>query len=302
MRLVAMAAAELGQLHRQVAIAGDALLEDQHMRRAIHRLERHQIARPGKYRLIVLDTLFADMRNLIRNDEHILAILAPVAALLPLLRIHQLRRLDLGIARRVEPAAHIGLQLAPQDEALGMPEHRAMRLGLEVEQVHFLPDLAMVALGRFLQPHEMLGELLLVEPSRPVNPAEHRVGLVAAPISPRHPRQLERLRIKLAGRGQMRPAAQVHPRRLALAAAIHGDRLALGKLHHPLGLEAFARANEVIANVAAAPFLADQWLVGGDNAAHLGLDQREVLVGEHARAPRPARNHSKSRHRSPARR
>ena len=31
-----------------------------------------------------------------------------------------------------------------------------MRLGLEVEQVHLPPDLAMVALGRLLQADEML--------------------------------------------------------------------------------------------------------------------------------------------------
>ena len=79
-----------------------------------------------------------------------------MAALLPLARVHQLRRLDLGIAGRVEPAAHIGLQLAPQDEALGVPEDRALRFGLEVEQVHLLPDLAMIALGRFLEPEEVL--------------------------------------------------------------------------------------------------------------------------------------------------
>ena len=47
-----------------------------------------------------------------------------------------------------------------------MPEDAALRLGLEVEQVHLLPDPAMVALGRLLQPGEVLVELLLL--SQPV--------------------------------------------------------------------------------------------------------------------------------------
>ena len=255
MGLVAVAAAEFGHADRQVAVAGDALLEDQHVRRAVHRLERHQVGVARQHRRVVLDRRMGD---LVGDDEHILAILAPVADLFPLLRVHQLRGLDLVIARGVEAAAHVGLQLAPQDEALGMPEHAAVRLGLEVEQVHVLADAAMVALGGLLQPDEMLVELLLVEPRRAVDAAEHRIGLVAAPISPRHARQLERLRVELAGRGQVRPAAQVHPRRVALAAAVHGDRLALGQLHHPLGLEGLAGALEESADVLAAPFLADQ--------------------------------------------
>ena len=94
---------------------------------------------------------------------------------------------------------------------LGCQKTRAVGFGLEVEQVHLLADLAMVALGRLLEPHEMGVELLLVEPGGAVDPAEHRVLGVAAPIGARHPRQLERLRVELAGRGEMRPAAQVHP-------------------------------------------------------------------------------------------
>ena len=130
---------------------------------------------------------------------------------LPLARVHQLRSLDLRIAGGVEAAAHIGFELAPDDEALGVPEDRAVRLGLEVEQVHLLADLAMVALGRFLEPDEMRVELLLVEPAGAVDAAQHRVLLVAAPIGARHAGQLERLRVELAGRGEMRAAAQVDP-------------------------------------------------------------------------------------------
>ena len=80
----------------------------------------------------------------------------------------------------------------------------------------------------------------------------------------------------------MRPAAQVHPGVLALAGAIHGDRLAFGQLHHPFGLERLARLLEEVAHVLAAPHLADQRLVGGDDPPHFFLDRRQILVGERA--------------------
>ena len=151
-RLVAVAAAELGHADRQVAIAVDALLEDQDVRRAVHRLQRHQVGLARQHRRVLLGrwgsrrgrrTYSRDTCPSGRDCSH-------------WLRVHQLRRLDLVIAGGVEPAAHIGLELAPEDEALGMPEDAALRLGLEVEQVHLLADLAMVALGRLLQPDEML--------------------------------------------------------------------------------------------------------------------------------------------------
>ena len=155
--------------------------------------------------------LILGIGHLVRDDEHVLAVFAPVAGLLPLARVHHLRRLDLLIARAVDRAAHIGLQLTPDDVALGVPEDRSVRLRLEVEQVHLLTQLAVVALGGLLQPDEVLVELLLVEPAGAVDPAEHRVLLVAAPIGAGDARQLERLRIELARRGQMRPAAHVEP-------------------------------------------------------------------------------------------
>jgi hypothetical protein len=105
----------------------------------------------------------------------------------------------LAIVGRIQAAAHIGLQRAPHHIALGVPEDAPLRLGLEVEQVHLLPDAAMVALGGFLQPRQVRVELLLVEPARPVDPAEHRVLLIAAPVGTGNARQLEGVGIELAG-------------------------------------------------------------------------------------------------------
>ncbi len=236
--------------------------------------------------------------HLVGDDEHVLAILAPVAGRLPLARVHQLRRLHLLIAGRVEPAAQIGLELAPQDIALGMPEDRAVRLGLEVEQVHLLADLAMVALRRLLEPDEMRLELLPVQPAGAVDARELRVVLVAAPIGARDPGQLERVGIELAGRGEMRPAAEVEP----AAGAVHGDHLVRGQLHHPFGLERLALLLEEVADLLPVPFLADQRRVGADDPPHLLLDERELLLGERPALRRSARNRNRSRPRSPGRR
>ncbi len=158
------------------------------MRRAIHRLERHPLGGIRHDRAFILD-----IRNLVRDHEHVLAILAPVAALLPLARIHHLRGLDLAVAGRIDRAAHIGLELAPHHIALGVPEHRAMRFLLKVEQVHFLAQLAVIAQQRLLDALHMLVELLPVQPAGAVDPAEHRVLLVAAPVCARDTGKLERI-------------------------------------------------------------------------------------------------------------
>ena len=206
MRFVAMAAAVLVNAQRQVAIALDPLAEDQHMRRAVHGLERHPLRLARNDRPFVFG-----IGHFVRDDEHVFAIFAPVARLFPLPGIHHLRGLDLAIARPVNGAAHIGFQLAPDDITPGMPENAAMRLFLQVEQVHLAPQLAVIALGRFLQPHEMVRQLLLVEPAGAVNAGQLRVLLIAAPIGARHAHQLERLRVELASGRQMRPPAHVQP-------------------------------------------------------------------------------------------
>jgi hypothetical protein len=86
-----------------------------------------------------------------------------------------------------------------------------MRLLLEVEQVHLRAQPAVVALGGFLKAGEVRVELLLVEPAGAVDARELRVLLVAAPVGAGNAHQLERLRVELAGGGEMRAAAHVVP-------------------------------------------------------------------------------------------
>ena len=94
-----------------------------------------------------------------------------------------------------------------------------------MEQVHLRAQPAMVALGRFLEPGQVGIELLLVQPAGAVDAAEHRVILVAAPVSAGDAGQLECCRIELAGGGEVRAAAHVQP---VIAGPIDGQLLVAG--------------------------------------------------------------------------
>ncbi len=72
-RFVAVAAAEFGEAQRQVAVALDPLAKHLDVRRAVHRLDRHQVARAGDHRLADLTA-----GHLVRHHEHAFAELAPM--------------------------------------------------------------------------------------------------------------------------------------------------------------------------------------------------------------------------------
>ncbi len=132
-RLVAVAAAELGHPERQVAVGLRALLEDLDVAGAVHRLQRHEVGLAGQDRRVLVGA-----GDLVGDDEHVLAELAPVAGLHPERAVEELRRLHLDVAVGVELAADVGLEDAPEREAVRVPEDRALRLLLQVEEVHLL--------------------------------------------------------------------------------------------------------------------------------------------------------------------
>ena len=90
---------------------------------------------------------------------------------------------------------------------MGMPEHEARRFFLEMEQVLFAPQFAVVAFLRFFQPPQVLFQRLPVRPGRPVDTLQHFIGRVAAPVSACQLGQFERG--QFAGTGHVRAAAQV---------------------------------------------------------------------------------------------
>ena len=136
------------------------------------------------------------------------------------------------------PLAHVADQLLEDLPALGMPEHRARRLFLQVEQVELAADAAMVALLGFFEPVQVLIQLLLVGPGGAVDALEHLVARIAAPVGAGHLRELEGL--ELAGGGHVRAAAQVDP----VALAVEADLLFLRDAGDDLGLVVLAESLE----------------------------------------------------------
>ena len=160
-RLVAVHDAEFGQAQRQVAIALQAVLEDLHMARAVHRLEREPA--------LVLGLVAGRLRR-----EHVLAIPVPVAGGLPQRLVEDLRRVDLAVVAGQAPA-HIGDQRLEDGPALGVPEHHARAFLLEMEQVELAAELAVVALLGFLDLLQVGVELFLLGEGGAVDARQHRI-------------------------------------------------------------------------------------------------------------------------------
>ena len=144
-----------------------------------------------------------------------------------------------------------------------------------MEEVHLAPELAVVASIGLLE-HVQVGlELFLARPRGAVDPLEHLVAGVAAPVRARDAHQLERL-AELAGRGEVRTPAQIDP----LALAVQRDGLVARDVRDDLGLVLLAPVAEEPDRFVAVPFLARDRLVAVDDLAHAGLHQLQIIRGE----------------------
>ena len=253
-----MAGAELRQPQRQFAVGAEALAEDLDMARAVHRLQREDL-------VLVLHP----------GDEHVLAELLPVSGAFPQRAVNQLRGLHLLVAGGVQPAAHVGLGGEVKLPALGVPEHAADRLFLEVEQVHLLADAAVVAAFRLLQHMQVGVEFLLVAPGGAIDARQHGVAVIAAPIRAGHLHQLER-RTDIGGGAHVRSAAQIEP----VALAIQRDGLVARQVLDDLRLVFLALVLEEPDRLVAVDHLADEFFPARDDLAHLRLDRSEILRRE----------------------
>ena len=159
--------------------------------------------------------------------------------------------------------------------SLRMPEHRARRLLLEVEQVHLAAEPAVVALLGFLELLEMSVELLLLGEGGAVDAGQHRVLGIAAPVGARHLLQLEGV-ADLAGRGHVRAAAEIEPVALAVDLQVLAGRDGVDQLD----LEVLALVLEHALGLVARPDLLGEGFVARDDLAHLLLDHRQVFRRE----------------------
>ena len=133
----------------------------------------------------------------------------------------------------------------------------------------------MVAAFGFLDPVEVLVEILLVGPGGAVDALQLRIARVAAPIGASHVHQLEGL-AEMPGRGQMRPDAQIDE----IALAVEADLLFRRDLRDIFGLVALAEAFEQRHGGIAVPDFAGDRFIAAHDVAHPRLDPGEILRGE----------------------
>ena len=255
--LVAVARAELRHTQGQVAIALQALLVDEHVARAVHGLHRQH-------------ALFAF------GDEHVLAVIIPVAGLFPQHTVHELRRLHFLVASMLELVAHVAFDGTPQMPALRVPEHATYRLFLLVEQTQLAAQTAMVALLGLFETSEVGLQFLVRAPSRAVNTLQHFVLGIAAPVGARYLHQLEGLQLR--GARHVRATTQVEPSALPVQRNIFAGRNRVDDLRFVVLAHAFEQGNGFVAgNDAALHFE-----VRLGQFLHLGLDLLEVFRMERA--------------------
>ncbi len=247
----------LGVADREVAVAAQRAPEQEHVPGAVHRLDA--------VHLVVLE----------RDQEHALAELLPVARGLPQCLVVDERRLHLEVAAlRVLAPAEI-LERVEDRHSLRMPQRRPRRVLVEVEEIELVPEPAVVALARLLQPLEVRVEILLVVERRPVNARELRLRRVAAPVRAGEAGELQRLdRFRVL---QVRAAAEVGelPLRVQGNVSLRGvDELDLVRL---------VLRGEQLARLVARDLLARPLATLGELAFDLRLDRVQVLLADRLR-------------------
>ena len=227
------------------------------MTRAVHRLQRQ--------RAIILGL----------GSEHIFTELVPMARCFPQRPVDKLRCLYLVISVMFQTPPDIGLDLAIDGPALGVPEHRPDRLFLQMEEIQLLAKLAMVTLFRFFQHMKIGVQFLVGTPCSAIDALQHRPAGIATPIGTGQAHQLEGMS-HTAGRGQMRPPAQINEITLLIECHRFASRNGLDKLDLE-GLVLFlVERNRLIA----CPDIADDRLVAINNVMHTLFDGGQIFLAK----------------------
>ena len=97
------------------------------------------------------------------------------------------------IAIRLLHAANVLLEHLPNLPPTRVPKHHPGRDILNVKEVEAFTELSMIALLSFFNSKEIIFKGLFVAPGGAINPLEHFVVGISAPIGARHFRELESL-------------------------------------------------------------------------------------------------------------
>ena len=202
-RFVTVALTEFGKAHRQVAPAAQPRVENLDVAGAVHRLHGH--FHVASQRL-----------------EHVFVVLVGVAGLDPQSLVHDFRRNHFQVAATVNLSADVVLEGVHHLGALRMPEHHARRMVFDVVKVHFLTDLAVVALFGFFEELQISFETFLVSEAGAVHAGQLVTVLVAMPVSTGHGEHLEIL--ELASRRYVRAGTEVFKVLARFASHVEAER------------------------------------------------------------------------------
>ena len=132
------------------------------------------------------------------------------------------RRNHFLVAATVNLTADVVLQGVHHLGAVGVPEHHARRMIFDVVEVHFLTNLAVVALFSFFQELQVSFETFLVCKAGSVHAGQLVAVLVAMPVGARHGEHLEIL--ELAGRRHVGAGAEVFKVLARFASYVEAER------------------------------------------------------------------------------
>ena len=156
----------------------------------------------------------------------------------------------------------------------GMPEDHPRSFVLQVEEIERAAELAVVALFGLFEAMQVQLEVVFFRPRGAVDPLQHFVARIAAPVRAGQLGELEHL--ELAGRGHVRAAAQVGEPALAVERDVFVGR----DRGDDLRLVVLADRLEELDRLVARHELARHRLVLFRELGHALLDRRQVFRRE----------------------
>src|ERR1041385_7998318 len=154
-----------------------------------------------------------------------------------------------------------------------MEERAARRDRMEAEEIELLAELSVIAALGLLEQLEVALEIIFGRPRRAVDPLQHGVSLVTAPVSAGHARQLECA--ELAGRRNVGATAKILPFALLV------DRnTILGDSFEDLDLVALAHRGEELHGLGLRHLVSRDDEIPRHDLLHLLLDLLEIVRRE----------------------
>ena len=250
--------------------------------RAVHRLQQealHGAVRQAVGQFAATAAFFGEhLHGLALDERRKLGVLVirEVARGAVEVEVADVRREDLLVAGLEETLGDEVLEFLADDGAIGRPEDEALpHLLVDMEQLQFLAQLAVVALLGFLGTHHGLLEFVLGGVSGAVDTLELLVLLITTMVGPGDVQELERL--DLRGVADVGTRAEIDE----FAVLIEGDGLASRDVAEAADLVSVlaALADQFLGFLAGALEAFELLVLLGD-AAHLFLDLHQVFGRE----------------------